>query len=156
MPHSRELTIEAGTDHLWQGLPVLCVVLLGGLTTNAVWCIYLIIKNGTAREFLGHTNTSIEKLPGSTMLKNYLLAALGGAFWYFQFFFYTMGESNMGKYEFSSWTIHMASIIIFSTLWGLALMEWKGSNKKSRMLLLAGISLLVLATLVIGVGNSLQ
>ena len=50
----------------------------------------------------------------------------------------------------------MASIIIFSTLWGLALMEWKGSNKKSRMLLLTGISLLVLATLVIGVGNSLQ
>ena len=152
----RELTIEAGTDHLWQGLPVLCVVLLGGLTTNALWCIYLIRKNGTAREFLGHTRTSIEKLPGSMMVKNYLLAALGGAFWYFQFFFYTMGESNMGEYEFSSWTIHMASIIIFSTLWGLALMEWKGSNRKSRMLLLAGISLLVLATLVIGVGNSLQ
>lgn len=152
----RELTIEAGTDHLWQGLPVLCVVLMGGLTTNALWCIYLITKNGSAREFFGQIVKSTEQLPGSRIVKNYLLAALGGGFWYFQFFFYTMGESNMGKYEFSSWTIHMASIIIFSTLWGLVLLEWKGSSKKSRMMLLGGISLLVFATIIIGVGNLYQ
>ena len=29
-----------------------------------------------------------------------------------QFFFYTMGESQMGRYAFSSWTLHMSSIII--------------------------------------------
>jgi L-rhamnose-H+ transport protein len=90
------------------------------------------------------------------MIKNYLLAGLGGALWYFQFFMYTMGESHMGKYQFSSWTIHMASIIIFSTIWGLALMEWKEANQKSRQLLFAGIGLLVLATVAIGYGNSLQ
>lgn len=89
------------------------------------------------------------------MVKNYLLAALGGSFWCFQFF-YTMSESRMDDYEFSSWTIHMASIIIFSTLWGLALMEWKDANRKSKVLLLAEISLLVLSTILIGVGNSLQ
>lgn len=151
-----ELTVEAGTASLWQGLPVLCVVLAGGLTTNALWCLWLIKKNGTASEYLGQVAASAEKLPVNNLVKNYLLASLGGALWYFQFFFYTMGESHMGKYEFSSWTIHMASIIIFSTLWGLALMEWRGSNRKSRMLLLAGISLLVLSTIVIGVGNSFQ
>jgi rhamnulokinase len=46
--------------------------------------------------------------------------------WYFQFFFYTMGESQMGRYKFSSWTLHMASIIIFGSLWGIGLKEWKG------------------------------
>ncbi|MEI9997953.1 MAG: hypothetical protein WDO13_01690 [Verrucomicrobiota bacterium] len=35
----------------------------------------------------------------------------------------------MGAYKFSSWTLHMASIIIFSTLWGLALREWKGRRR---------------------------
>jgi len=30
----------------------------------------------------------------------------------------------MGTYRFSSWTLHMASIMIFGTLWGLALKEW--------------------------------
>ena len=37
---------------------------------------------------------------------------LAGGIWYFQFFFYTMGETQMGAYKFSSWTLHIASIII--------------------------------------------
>src|SRR5207244_84758 len=60
------------------------------------------------------------------MLRNYLLCALAGITWYFQFFFYTMGETQMGRYKFSSWTLHMASIIIFSSLWGIGFKEWKG------------------------------
>ena len=52
------------------------------------------------------------------MLSNYLLCAVAGVTWYMQFFFYTMGETKMGAYKFSSWTLHMASIVIFSTLWG--------------------------------------
>jgi L-rhamnose-H+ transport protein len=55
------------------------------------------------------------------MLSNYLFCALAGVTWYMQFFFYTMGETQMGQYKFSSWTLHMASIIIFSSLWGIAL-----------------------------------
>ena len=35
-----------------------------------------------------------------------------------QFFFYTMGETQMGRYKFSSWTLHMAGIMIFSTCGG--------------------------------------
>ena len=35
-----------------------------------------------------------------------------------------MGETQMGRFKFSSWTLHMASIMIFSTLWGIALREW--------------------------------
>lgn len=152
----RQATLVAGTGHLWQGLPVLCVVLAGGLTTNLIWCFYLITKNRSGKEFVGTIKQGTEKLAGGTMLRNYLLAALGGSLWYFQFFMYTMGESNMGEYQFSSWTIHMASIIIFSTMWGLALMEWKGSSQHSKRLLFAGIGTLVLATVIIGIGNSIQ
>jgi L-rhamnose-H+ transport protein len=46
------------------------------------------------------------------LTRNYLLCALGGTAWYLQFFFYTMGESQMGRYAFSSRTLHMSSIII--------------------------------------------
>jgi L-rhamnose-H+ transport protein len=48
----RDLTLAAGTANLWQGLPVLCVVLLGGLTTNLLWCSLLIRRNGTFRRVL--------------------------------------------------------------------------------------------------------
>lgn len=152
----RELTLGAGTAPLWQGLPVLCVVLAGGLTTNALWCLYLIYKNRSGREFLGQVENGIGRISNIQIVKNYLLAALGGALWYFQFFMYTMGESHMGKYQFSSWTIHMASIIIFSTLWGIILLEWKGANRKSKQLLFYGVGLLVASTIAIGIGNSMQ
>jgi hypothetical protein len=69
------------------------------------------------------------------MLANYLFCALAGTTWYFQFFFYTMGETQMGKYKFSSWTLHMASIIIFSSLWGIGLKEWKGAGPQAGWLL---------------------
>ena len=62
--------------------------------------------------------TLIRVYRSRTALWNYLLCALAGTTWYFQFFFYTMGETQMGRYKFSSWTLHMASIIIFSTLVG--------------------------------------
>ncbi|MGH6631832.1 MAG: L-rhamnose/proton symporter RhaT, partial [Sphingopyxis sp.] len=56
----RELTLQAGTDPLWQGLPVLCVVLLGGLTTTLSWCAILIARNRRVRQFVG------EAAPGAT------------------------------------------------------------------------------------------
>ncbi|MFC4312019.1 L-rhamnose/proton symporter RhaT [Steroidobacter flavus] len=150
----RDLSLAAGTDPLSQGLPVLCVVLAGGFTTNFVWCLVLIARNRSAGEFFGrvapeHTGAK------SGLVRNYLLAALGGSLWYFQFFFYTMGESQMGRYGFSSWTLHMASIILFSTLWGFALREWSGSSGRTRNHVKLGIGTLIGATVVIGVGNYL-
>jgi len=89
------------------------------------------------------------------MLSNYFFCALAGTTWYFQFFFYTMGETQMGKYGFSSWTLHMASIIIFSTLWGLGLKEWKGAGAPAMRLLTLALFLLVGSTMIVGYGNYL-
>jgi len=147
----RDLTLAAGTNPLSQGLPVLCVLLAGGFTTNLIWCLILIIKNRTGREFIGGGQAQ-----GASLPVNYLLAAFGGTLWYFQFFFYTMGESQMGRYGFSSWTLHMASIILFSTLWGFALKEWAGTSARTRGLVWLGIATLVASTIVIGIGNMLS
>lgn len=89
------------------------------------------------------------------MLRNYLLCALAGITWYFQFFFYTMGESQMGRYRFSSWTLHMASIIIFSSLWGIGFKEWKGAGVRAGSLLTLALLLLVASTVIVGYGNYL-
>jgi L-rhamnose-H+ transport protein len=58
---------------------------------------------------------------------------LAGTTWYLQFFFYGMGKSILGRtgFGFSSWTLHMAFIIIVSTFWGLYLKEWQGVSKKT-------------------------
>ena len=147
----KALSAAAGTGPLWTGLPTLCLVMFGGLLTNGVWCAILIVRNRSAGQWLGRSS-EVEKPP---LLANYLLCALAGTAWYFQFFFYTMGESQMGRFGFSSWTLHMASIIIFGTLWGFALKEWKDAKGSVRALVWLGVALLVGATIVIGYGNKL-
>ncbi len=145
----KAITLSHGTSGLWQGLPVLVPVLLGGFTTNFIWCVALNIRNRSGHEYLSARRTHAPMLP------NYLLCALAGATWYFQFFFYTMGETQMGAYKFSSWTLHMASIIIFSSLWGIALHEWRGAGLRTRSWLAVSLAVLVLSTMIVGYGNYL-
>jgi L-rhamnose-H+ transport protein len=147
----KAIALQHGTTTLWQGLPVLVPVLLGGFTTNFLWCLGLNIKNRTGREYFD-AGPRKNRVP---MLANYCFCALAGVTWYFQFFFYSMGETQMGKYKFSSWTLHMASIIIFSSLWGIALHEWRGASGRTRRWLAISLAVLVLSTMVVGYGNYL-
>jgi len=182
-----EASKAAGTSTLWTGLPKLIVVLLGGFTTNFVWCVILNIKNGTGYQYFcsklrgespkredetivetaidAPSEEVVTHAPGgcgcngadrAPMLRNYFFSALAGTTWYFQFFFYTMGETQMGKFGFASWTLHMASIIIFSTMWGWIFHEWKGSSKKAHRLIASGILALILSTIIIGFGTWLK
>ena len=176
----------AGTDTLWTGLPIQPIILAGGFTTNFIWCLYLGIKNNSGYEYLAssqrsaahdrHNETIIENVTDAPaeevaeqadisspatdrripLLRNYLFSAMAGTLWYLQFFFYTMGETQMGKYGFASWTLHMASIIIFSTMWGFIFKEWKGSSPKARRLILTGIATLILSTIIIGIGTYMK
>ena len=191
----KALTLKHGTAKLWQGLPVLIVVLVGGFLTNFIWCLILLQRNKTGYQFFDSVirNSGVRDEPiletavaapsrevvehiGSRtasaasvlvqepsaapvvqapMLRNYLLCALAGTTWYFQFFFYTMGESQMGRYGFSSWTLHMASIIIFSTVWGIGFNEWKGAGTRAAALLSLALFLLIASTVIVGYGNYL-
>ena len=171
-------SLAAGTSEIWTGLPALPVLLLGGFTTNFIWCVLLNIKNRSGYQYLAshvkaehahHGGTgSGEHGPGDVaasggvvdlkipVLSNYLFSALAGTTWYFQFFFYTMGATQMGKYDFASWTLHMASIIIFATMWGWIFHEWKGSSNKAHALIGAGVATLILSTIIIGYGTYLK
>lgn len=147
-----ELSAAHGTAPLWTGLPKLCVVLLGGFTSNCVWCVLLMLKNGTVRQVLQLSTGDGVQVPRR---RNLFFCALAGTTWYLQFFCYSMGETQMGDYRFSSWTLHMASIILFSSLWGLVLREWRGTSWFTRGLLSLGLCVLVFATVIVGFGNYL-
>ena len=180
-PIGRIAKAELIADHrldLWQNLPILIVVLWGGFATNFIWSVILIVKNRSIGQFAGEAGhnpmraghgsgdtlldfdprdaSAIGRIAPRALVANYLFAALAGVIWYFQFFFYSMGQTKMGKYDFSSWTLHMASIIIFATLWGLALKEWKGTSRRTKMLVAMGLFLLVSSTVVVGYGNYLK
>lgn len=42
-----------------------------------------------------------------------------------------------------SWSILMTLNILFSNFWGIVLKEWKGVSKKTRIILIAGLAVLV-------------
>src|SRR5882672_9275597 len=46
-----DLSRSHGTPELWTGLPKLCVVLLGGFTSNFIWCLILNARNGTGHQY---------------------------------------------------------------------------------------------------------
>ena len=96
---ARASLLRHGRSELWQNLPVLIVVLAGGFTTNFVWCVFLNVKNRTAHQYLGLRRGAVSE--AAPLFSNYLFSALAGVTWYLQFFFYSMGQTKMGKYESS-------------------------------------------------------
>ncbi|MGC8552455.1 MAG: L-rhamnose/proton symporter RhaT [Phycisphaerae bacterium] len=91
------------------------------------------------------------------LLNNYVFASLAGVIWYLQFFFYTAGQSFMPvDLAFSGWTLHMASVIIFATLWGVVRHEWKGTSRRTHLIIAGGVSSLIAATLIVGGGNLMK
>jgi L-rhamnose-H+ transport protein len=168
---TKDYLLQTGRADLWQNLPVLVIVLWGGFTTNFIWCCVKLLRNGTFGQMWGRPGgtfaesekdspsadvSSSSRIDFRNLLTNYLLSAATGLMWYFQFFFYSMGTTKMGKYDFSSWTLHMASIIIFSTIWGLLYKEWKGTSTRTKVLVGLGLVVLILSTVVVGYGNYLK
>ena len=142
-----QLSVQRGVPTLWQNNPVLVVVLAGGFTTNFIWCIFVNIKNRTAKDYLNSGN--------APLVSNYIFCALAGITWYLQFMFYGMGTTKMGKYDFASWSILMALIIVFSNIWGLIFHEWKGSSSRTIRIIISGILVLILSIAFIGAGSYL-
>lgn len=142
-----QVSLEYGTRSLFQNNAVLVWILWGGITTNLIWCLFLNFKN---KSFKDYTDKS------APLAKNYLWAIIGGITWYLQFFFYGMGTTFLGKkYDFASWSIHMAFIILFSNLWGIYFKEWKGVSIKTKRILALGLFTILTAILMVGLGSNL-
>lgn len=141
-----EEAVRQGFNPLFQNNVTYIVLLWGGLTTNAVWCFYLMFKNKTFGDFFK---------TGAPNGRNALFSALAGTMWFLQFFFYGMGESKLGNGA-SSWILHMATIILTANLWGLYLKEWQGVSKQTFRTFLFGLGLIMASIFLVGIGNSLN
>ncbi|WP_319481498.1 L-rhamnose/proton symporter RhaT [uncultured Draconibacterium sp.] len=132
-----------GFKYLFENNIIFFVIIWGGLTTNLIWSVVLILKNKTGGDFVD------KKTP---LLKNYLFCALAGSTWFLQFFFYGMGETKIGNGA-SSWTLHMATIILTANLWGFYRKEWRSVSRKAFNMILIGIGTILLSVIVIGIAK---
>jgi L-rhamnose-H+ transport protein len=139
-------TVQPSTSGTWQGIPVLVVVLLGGFTINALWCLFLNAKNKTFGDYAKKD---------APVLGNIFFGAIAGAIWTCQFIAFKTGEPAMGTLSYIGWAVLMASTIMFSGILGLALGEWKGTSGKTQRFLYLGLALLLLSAVMAGYSGSL-
>ena len=132
------LTWEATPD-IFKSLPATLLVTFGGFLTNAVYCLYQNGKNKTWGDY------KQKSLWGH----NLVFCALAGLLWYSQFFGLSLGKGFLRDYPTLitfSWCILMALNVVFSNVWGIILKEWKGVSKKTIVVLVIGLAVLIFST----------
>lgn len=126
-------------DFVWM------VALLGGFIANAIYTCFLLGRNRTWKNF--------------TMSRSSRVALLGivmGLLWYFGVLLYGRGAGIMGELgTIAGWPIFMATMIIFSSMWGFVTGEWKGSSSQAKWYMLAGLIVLVVASGLSGIANKM-
>ena len=124
------------TPDMYKTLPATMLVTLGGFLTNAIYCLAQNFKNKSFGDYK----------QGKLWLNNGLFCALAGALWYSQFFGLSLGKGFLTESPTLmtlSFCILMALNVTFANLWGIALKEWKGCSKKTIVVLVLGILVLV-------------
>ena len=137
-----EAAAAHGTNALFVSNPSLIFILMGGFFINLIYCVYLNIKNKSYKDYY--------TVSAGVFINNVAFTFLAGFLWFLQFHFYGMGKSQVPEaMQAFSWSILMSLNIAAANIWGLLLKEWKGVNKKTMMVLVTGILILILSTFVI-------
>jgi L-rhamnose-H+ transport protein len=142
-----ETAAQFGAGH-WQTNAVYIFANTGAFVTTTLYCLWLSWSQKTFHEFRRARDVLTGALP-----VNYLMALLTGVMWYSQFLFYGIAHVRMGKFEFSSWAIHMLMLILFSSLAGVAMREWHGRRPRTKAAILVGLLVVSGAVLALAYGN---
>ena len=137
----KDINFGEMTNPMFSTLPATLLVTLGGFVTNAVYCFYQNSKNKTWGDY------------GKTAIwgNNLLFCALAGLLWYSQFFGLSLGKGFLTEsptLTTFAFCILMALNVVFSNVWGIILKEWKGVSKKTIVVLIIGIVVLIVSTFV--------
>ena len=127
------------TNPIFATLPATLLVTFGGFLTNAAYCLF---QNARNRTFPDYGKSSL-------WAGNLVFCALAGLLWYSQFFGLSLGKGFLTDYPVLitfSWCILMALNVTFSNVWGIILKEWKGVSRKTVIVLVSGIIVLIFST----------
>ncbi len=157
-----DAAFQAGAPQMFKNGPVFMVVMAGGFVVNGIWCLYLGLRHRSLGDYAGRSREISSDWTGDTSAtqdskvrlgRNYFWASIAGATWYLGFMLYGMGTTFMGRYDFTSWSIHLAFVIVFSTLCGILAREWSPITRRTALLVALSLLVLVSSTFVIATGN---
>lgn len=133
---------EAGALTRNSSLAAWVVVLFGAFAMNALYAIFLLVKN-----------KSWDSFSASHSKKAVLWSVVAGLFWFAALGIYGQGSALMGEMgPVVGWPILLGLSLIISNIWGYLSGEWK-NTKKPFQLLLVGLAVLILASVILGYSN---
>jgi L-rhamnose-H+ transport protein len=143
-----DIAEQHGAGH-WKGNVAYLTANTGAFLTALAYSLWLARRNRS----LGELVRLADGPARASLAVNYGLAFLTGTLWYGQFFFYNLGHVRMGRYEFTSWAIHMIMLVLLSNLTAVLFREWKGSRDRTKFAIGLGLAALVEAVLLLTYGN---
>jgi len=139
-----ENAVQLGVKVSNSSLASWVVVLLGAYIMNAGYAIILLVKNNSWNSF---------SVPASG--KAYLWSIIAGLFWFGALGIYGQGATLMGEMgPVIGWPILLGLSLIVSNIWAYLNKEWKGVSK-AFIWLLAGLIVLIIATVILGYSNGI-
>ncbi len=134
-----------GTSALWSNNAVWLPLMVAGAIPNALYCLYLMRKNGSAGKFTASGTTHY-----------WLLGAVMAFFWFGSTVMYGVAANQLGSLgTILGWPIFMSLIVLVATCWGVATGEWKHAGPRPVRMLAGGVALLVVAIVVLSLSNQL-
>lgn len=128
-----------GTLDIYKTLPATLIITLGGFLTNAVYCF---VQNHRNKTWSDYSRKDI-------IINNLIFCAIAGALWYSQFFGLSLGKGFLTESATLltfSWCILMSLNVTFSNVWGIILKEWKGCSRKTIIVLIIGLVVLIISS----------
>lgn len=137
--------IQHGAQPIYAENALLSLVLTANFLVNITYCIFLLFRNKTFQNY---------KLPGTG--KYWLLVAIMGILWPGGIVVYGMGISLIGDLgAYLGFPVMMIVSIVIANIFGVLTGEWSGVALKAKRLVFLGITILVLAIVVLGISINL-
>lgn len=138
-----ELAQKAGANPAWAPNTIWLLVMTAGAVPNLIYCIYLLRKNKTGGRY-GEAGTG----------SYWLLALIMAVFWFVSTLLYGVASGKMGSLGPAlGWPLFMSLIVILATTLGYFTGEWKRAAGKPVRIMVAGVSVLIVAVVILSIAS---
>jgi len=127
---------QFGATETWASNVVAALATSAGFAANLIYCGYRLRRNHSLHLFFSPKTSS----------RNWLLGLLMGVLWFGGLTLYGVGALHMGKLGTSlGWPLLMGTIILVSNVSGYIGGEWAGVDRRARVYLYSGMSIILIA-----------
>lgn len=135
----RLAAVSAGADSKYASNAIWAIGVSAGSLPSIFWCIYLLRRNRTWRQY---------KSKNSKL--NFALCVSMASLWITGTVCYGMAAASMGRLgTVIGWPVYLAAAVLSGIVWGWGLGEWKNAPSRSLKLLFTGVAVQIVGIILL-------